>query len=63
MENTETTCIFFKGYWFWPTFDIQININLAIFFGKSCKTALFRKPAEVSQNTPTFILIEPPITK
>ena len=30
---------------------------------KSCKTAIFRKPTEASQNTPTFILIEAPITK
>ena len=36
---------------------------LWLYFGKSCKTTLFRKPTEVSQNTPTFISIGPPITK
>ena len=36
---------------------------LWLYFGKSCKTRLFRKPAEVFQNTPTFISIGPPITK
>ena len=33
------------------------------YFSKSCKTTLFRKPTEVSQNTSTFISIGLPITK
>ena len=28
--------------------------ELWLYFGKSCKTTLFRKPTEVSQNKPTF---------
>ena len=46
---------------FWPTFEIQISITLAVIW-KNCKTTLFRKPTKVSQNTPTLIL-EPAITK
>ena len=45
-------------------FYIQSSITFCYFnFGKSCKTTLFRKTAEVSQSTPTFISIEVPITK
>ena len=33
------------------------------YFGKSCKTKLFRKSTGVSQNTPKFILIGSPINK
>ena len=36
---------------------------LSPYFGKSCKTTLFRKPIEVSQNASTFVLIGPPIMK
>ena len=53
---------FLKVVDFCSTFDTQIDITLAI-FQESCKTTLFRKPTEVSQNTPTFISIGPPITK
>ena len=60
MENTKITCLFLRAAESWPTFDIQISMTLAIFW-ESCKTALFRKPTEVPQNTPTFISIEPPI--
>ena len=41
----------------------KLNILLEKAISKSCKTTLFRKPAEVSQNTPTFISIGLPITK
>ena len=40
---------------FCSTFDIQIDIP--------CKSTLFRKRRELSQNTSTFIPIGPPITK
>ena len=46
---------------FLPTFEIQISMALAVIW-KSCKTTLFKKPTEVSQNMPTLIL-EPAITK
>ena len=36
---------------------------LWLYFDKSCKTTLFKKPGEVFQNTPTFISIGPPIMK
>ena len=62
MEKTKTTCLFFKGLKSWTTSDIQISITLAIFWEKF-QTTFFRKPTEVSQNTPTFISIEPLITK
>ena len=50
---------------FWPTFEVQISITLAIFWKKlhNYTTKPFKKPTEVSQNTPTLISIEPPITK
>ena len=41
MENTKIT-YFLRPVEFWPTFDIQISITLAI-FRKSCKTMYFRK--------------------
>ena len=34
---------------------------LWVYFGKSCKTTVFRKPTEVSQNTLTFISIGHPL--
>ena len=37
---------FWKAVEFFSTFDIQID-KLWLYFGKSCKTRLFRKPAEV----------------
>ena len=55
---------FLRAIEFWPTFDIQIDITLTMFW-KSCKTKLFRNPTEIAQNTPkkTFISIDPSITK
>ena len=44
------------------TFDIQIEITLAIFREKMQPTH-FRKPTEVSGNSSKFISIGPPITK
>ena len=41
----------------------KLNILLEKAISKSCKTTLFRKPAEVSQKTPTFISIGLPIKK
>ena len=41
----------------------KLNFLLEKPISKSCKTTLFRKPAEVSQNAPTFISIGLPITK
>ena len=32
MENTKSTCLLFKAVEFCPTFDIQIDITLAIFW-------------------------------
>ena len=60
--DKEKNYLFSRAAEFWPTFDIQISISLTIFW-KSCKTTLFKKPTEVSQNTPKFISIEPPVTK
>ena len=54
MENTRKTCLFLRAVEVWPTFDIQINITLAVFWEK-LQNYTFRKPTEVSQNTPTFI--------
>ena len=34
MENTKTTVYFLRAVEFWPTFDIQISITLAIFWNK-----------------------------
>ena len=56
IENTKTTrlqpvCLTFKLTLLW------------LYFGKSCKITLFRKPTEVSENSPTFISTRPPITK
>ena len=54
------------------TFQRQLNFALLLtfkltllwlYFRKSCKTTLFRKPTEAPQNTPTFISIEPLILK
>ena len=61
IENTETTRLVFKDIEFCPIFDILIDITLAIFREKLQNHT--RKPTEVSQNTPTFISIGPPITK
>ena len=49
-----------------PIFHIQIERTLSIFCEKQqnfLESTLFRKPTEVSQNTPTFISIESHITK
>ena len=48
----------FKAFEFWPTFDIQIDIVLAIFWGMFQNDTNYRKPTEVTQNTPTFISID-----
>ena len=53
---------FLKVVEFCPTFDIQINITFAIFREK-LQNHTFRKTTGVSQNTPKFILIGPPITE
>ena len=53
---------FLRAAEFWPTFDMQISITLAIFLEKLQNYA-FTKPAEFSQITPTFLSIEQPITK
>ena len=53
---------FLKAIEFWPTFDIQVYITLAIFREK-LQTTPFRKSIEVSQNASTFISIGLPITK
>ena len=38
----------------WKTLKQPVYFLKAVeYFGKSCKTTLFRKPTEVSQNTPT----------
>ena len=34
MENTKKTYLFLKAVEFWPTFDIQISLTLAIFWEK-----------------------------
>ena len=34
MENTKTTRLFLRAVEFWPTFDIQIDITLAVFWEK-----------------------------
>ena len=48
----------------WKTLKQPVYFLKAVeYFGKSCKTTLFRKPTEVSQNKPTFISIGPHITK
>ena len=62
MENTKKTYVVVRSVEFWPTFDIQIS-KLLLHFRKNFKTSLFRKPTEVSQNTPTFILREVSIKK
>ena len=46
---------FLRAVEFWPTFDIQISLTLAIFWGKVTKLHFFRNPTEVSQNMPAFI--------
>ena len=43
---------FLRTIQFWPNFDIQIAITLAILWEK---ITLFRKPTEVSQTRPKFI--------
>ena len=55
MENTKATCLFLRGVEFCPSFDIQVSITLAIFWEKSHNYTI--------RNAPTFISIEPPITK
>ena len=62
-----------RKHWNNPsTFQRQLNFALLLtfkltllwlYFGKSCKTTLFRKSTGVSQNTWKFISIRPPITK
>ena len=62
--------------WIWPrsfkkalielNFDLILTFKLTLLWlysKKSCKTTLFRKPTEISENKPTLISIEPPITK
>ena len=51
-KTLKQSVYFLKAVEFCPTFDTQIDITLAN-FGRGCKTTLFRKPTEVSQNTPT----------
>ena len=51
-----------KAVEFWPTFDIQIDITLSMFWEK-LQNCTFRKPTEVSQNSPTFMSKGQPITK
>ena len=34
MQNTKTTRLFLEFAEFWPTFEIKIDLNLAIFWGK-----------------------------
>ena len=46
IENTKTTIYFLKRVKFCPIFDIQIDITL-LYFGKSCKSTLFRNPTEL----------------
>ena len=57
MENTKGNRLLFKSSWglsyFWH--------SNWLYFRKSCKTTLFRKPTDVSQNMPTFISIRLPI--
>ena len=55
--------IFLRTDEFWPTFDVQNSKSLAIYLGKSCRTAFTRKPKKVSQNTSSFIKIGTPVTK
>ena len=62
MENTKKTYVVLRAVEFWPTFDVQIS-KLLLCFGKNFKTSLFRKPTEVSPNTPTFISREVSIKK
>ena len=48
----------------WKTLKQPVYfLKVVEYFGKSYKTTLFRRPAEVSQNTSTFIPIGLPITK
>ena len=55
---------FLKSVEFCPTFDIPFKLTLLwLCFGKSCKTTIFGKSTGVSQNTPKFISMGPPITK
>ena len=34
MENIQATCLFLRAVDFWPTFDIEISITLAILLEK-----------------------------
>ena len=60
-KSVKQAVYFLKAIEFWPTFDIQVDITL--YFGKSCKTTPFRTPTETYQNTSTLISIALPIPK
>ena len=61
IQSVKQAVYFLKAIEFWPTFDIQVDITL--YFGKSCKTTPFRTPTETYQNTSTLISIALPIPK
>ena len=51
-KTLKQSVYFLKAVEFCPTFNIQIDI-FWLYFGKSCKTTLFRKSTELSENTLT----------
>ena len=65
MEGARITCLFFDGHYILGYFWHSSVHNFGYFSAKlrNCETTFLRKPAEISQNMPTFISIEPPITK
>ena len=58
--RTKTTCQFFKGCWILAYFWQANYHNFGYILGKVAQIHFLKKP---TQNTPTFISIEPPITK
>ena len=60
MEKAKAACLFLRAIELPATCDIETEITLAVCWEK---LEIFKKPTEVSQNTPIFISIGPPITK
>ena len=51
IKNAKTTCLLFKGSWILLSF---LTFKLTwLYFEKSCKTTLFRKPTEVKMGRRT----------
>ena len=57
-KHKNNTSLFKKQLNFAILLTFKLTL-LWLYFGKSCKTTLFRKLKEVSQNTPTFISLGP----